>query len=72
MGRREAMDALEAQLRAKPPSGLSRLSGKELDDLVAALQEAREAQAAELRTASEKAYAQIPWLLRAPIRKIMG
>ena len=72
MSRREAKDALQAQLGAKPPAGLSRLSEAELRDLVGALESARQAQAAELRAAGEKAYSQIPWLLRGPIRKIMS
>jgi hypothetical protein len=72
MSRREAMDALKEQLRAKPPPGLSRLSEAELRDLVEALATARHAQAAELQAAGEKAYAQIPWLLRGPIRKIVS
>jgi hypothetical protein len=66
------MDALEEQLRATPPSGLSRLSETELRDLVEALAAARHAQATELQAAGEKAYAQIPWLLRGPIRKIVS
>jgi hypothetical protein len=72
MSRREAMDALQEQLGAKPPGSLSRLSEEEIADLVEALQAAKQAQAVELRTAGEKAYAQIPWLLRGPIRKIMS
>jgi hypothetical protein len=72
MSRREAMDVLQKQLGAKPPRGLSRLSEAELRDLAEALESARHAQAAELRAAGEKAYSQIPWLLRGPIRKIMS
>jgi hypothetical protein len=72
MTRREAMDALQEQLGAEPPSGLSRLSAAEIRDLMEALQDARDAHTAELKAASEKAYAQIPWLLRGPIRRIMG
>jgi hypothetical protein len=71
MSRQEALDALEAQLKAKPPSGLGRLSANDLQDLAAALSDARHAQAAELKAAGDKAFAQIPWLLRGPIRKIM-
>jgi hypothetical protein len=72
MSRREALEALEAQLRAKPPPGISRLAEDQLRDLAAAITEARRLQAAELRDAGEKAYSQIPWLLRGPVRKIMG
>jgi hypothetical protein len=66
------MDALQEQLGATPPPGLSRLSAEEIGDLVEALQAAKQTQAVELRAAGEKAYAQIPWLLRGPIRKIMS
>ena len=66
------MDALREQLGAEPPAQLSRLSDKDLRDLTQALQQVRQAQTAELKTAGEKAYTQIPWLLRGPIRKIVG
>ena len=66
------MAALEAQLGAKPPAGLCALADQDLEGLAEAVAEARRAQAAELAAAGEKAYAQIPWLLRGPIRKIMG
>ncbi len=72
MSRKEALDALEAQLQAKPPSGLNRLSGDQLQDLTAAVREVRRLQAAELHAAGDKAFSQIPWLLRGPIRKIMS
>ncbi len=66
------MDALREQLGAELPAGFSRLAAKDLHDLAQALEEVRHAQTAELRAAGERAYAQIPWLLRGPIRKIMG
>lgn len=72
MSRKEALDALEAQLHAKPPRGLSRLSEEQLRDLEAAIREAKRSQAAELQAAGERAYSQIPWLLRGPIRKVMS
>jgi hypothetical protein len=72
MSRKEALLALESQLRATPPKGLSSLSEKELDDLNDALQEARHRQAAELQAAGEKAFGHIPRLLRRPIRRVMG
>ncbi len=71
MSRREALKALESQLRAKPPSGLSVLSEEELQDLAGAVRDARRRQAAELEAAGEKAFGHIPWLLRGPIRKVM-
>jgi len=72
MSRREALQALEAQLGAAPPAGLRSLSEEELRRLVEAVNTARRGQAAELKAAGEKAWAHIPWLLRAPIRKIVG
>jgi len=72
MSREDASHALEAQLGTKPAAGLSRLTEKQLGDLNQALADARHAQAAELHAAGEKAFHQIPWLLRGPIRKIMG
>jgi hypothetical protein len=72
MSRQDALKALAAQLRAKPPKSVGTLSAEELDDLVGAIQEARHRQAAELQAAGEKALGHIPWLLRGPIRKVMG
>lgn len=72
MSREEALRALESQLRAKPPKGLASLSEKDLKDLNDAVREARHRQAAELQAAGEKAFGHIPWLLRGPIRKVMG
>ncbi len=72
MSRKEALEALESQLRAKPPEGLSSLTGEELEDLAGAVRKARHRQAAELQAAGEKAFGHIPRLLRGPIRKVMG
>ena len=72
MSREEALRTLESQLRVKPPKGLSSLSAKELEDLNGAVRDARHHQAAELQAAGEKAFGHIPWLLRGPIRKVMG
>jgi hypothetical protein len=72
MSRRAALNALASQLQAKPPRGISALSEAELDDLGEAIRDARHRQAAELHAAGEKALGHIPWLLRGPIRKVMG
>lgn len=72
ISRKEALAALESQLQAKPPEGLSPLTGEELEDLAGAVREARHRQAAELQAAGEKAFGHIPRLLRGPIRKVMG
>lgn len=72
MSARDAMDALEAQLDGAPPAGLGQLSEAELRDLLEVIRAAKRTQARELRTAGEKAYSHIPWLLRGPVRKIVG
>ena len=66
------MDGLERELKAKPPDGFSRLSDAQLRHLADAIEATRRAHAAELRAAGEKAWGHIPWLLRGPVRKIMG
>ena len=68
----EAIAELRAQLRAEPPRGLGALTSEELHDLTAAVRDARRRQAAELQAAGDKAYGNIPRLLRGPIRKIVG
>ena len=72
MGSEEALGELQAELRANPPDGLAALSDEELGELAEAIRDARHLQAAELKAAGEKASRHIPWLLRGPIRKVMG
>lgn len=72
MSRQEALKALESELRAEAPDGVSALSKKELEDLGEAVREARHRQAAELHASGERAFDHIPRLLRGPIRKMMG
>jgi hypothetical protein len=72
MSRKEALGELESQVRAEPPRGLFALSQAELEDLTGAIRGTRHRQAAELQVAGEKAFGHIPWLLRGPIRKLMG
>jgi hypothetical protein len=72
MSREEALRALKGQLQAEPPAGLSSLSEDELEALTAAIREARHRQAAELQAAGDRAFGRIPWVLRGPIRKVMG
>ena len=73
MSRKEALGepgvAARARSRQRPSSSLSEA---ELEDLTEAIREARHRQAAELHAAAERAFAHIPWLLRGPIRRVMG
>jgi len=68
----KGLQALEAQLGAPPPDGLRRLSQDQLEELADAVRGARRRQAAELAAAGDQAFGQIPWVLRKPIRKLMG
>jgi len=63
--------ALEAELRAPAPQALKALSEAQLQDLAAAVRDARRRQAAELTAAGEKALGHIPRLLRAPVRRVL-
>jgi hypothetical protein len=69
---REAVRALEAQLGHDVPKGIRTLSAEDLSDLTAALRDARHRQAAALQEAGDRALSRIPWLRRAPIRRIVG
>jgi len=63
--------ALQAELRAPAPPALKALSEAQLQDLAAAVRDARRRQAAELIAAGEKALGHIPRLLRAPVRRVL-
>jgi hypothetical protein len=68
----DGLRMLESQLGARPPEGLTRLSQPQLRELATALSGARRRQAAELKAAGDKALGHIPWLLRGPVRKVLG
>lgn len=68
----KGLQALEGQLGASPPAGLRRLSQAQLEELADAVRGAQRRQAAELAAAGDQAFGHIPWLLRKPIRKLMG
>jgi hypothetical protein len=68
----DGLRALQAELRAVPPAGLASLSNEQLNDLAAAVRDARRRQAAELQAAGDQALRHIPKLLRGPIRKVVG
>jgi hypothetical protein len=64
--------ALEAQLGSEPPAGLARLDTHEVEDLTAALRDARRRQAAEVAAAGDRAFRFVPRILRGPVRRIVG
>lgn len=68
----DRLKALEEQLGAPPPEGLSALTDEQLGDLARAVRAARHQQAAELAAAGDQAMQHIPKLLRVPLRKVLG
>lgn len=66
------MRALGSELGARPPRGLAGLDPEQLEDLAAAVREAKRRQAAELAAAGEHSLRFIPRLLRGPVRKVFG
>ncbi len=66
------MTDLAALLGSEPPAGLARLEADELDDLTAAIRDARRRQAAEIEGVGDRALSFVPRLLRGPIRRIVG
>ena len=62
-------EALRKELGTPAPKALS---SAEAADLVEAIRTARERQSAELRVSINSAYDHIPWLMRGPVRKVLG
>lgn len=54
------------------PTGIQGLTEEQRQDLADALREARHRQAAALAEAGEKAFGQLPRLVRGPIRKMFS
>jgi hypothetical protein len=65
------LTALEAELRAPVPESCRRLSDEQLQDLTAAIRDARHRQTAALAAAGDRALGQLPRILRGPIRKVL-
>ncbi len=65
-------DALEKELAATPPPGISQLGADERDDLATAIRDAKRRQTQALIAASEQALSHIPRVLRGPIRRLFG
>lgn len=67
----DGLKALAKELRDTPPDSLGELSDEQLQDLTAAVRDARHRQAAELSAAGDRAASHIPRLLRGPVRKVL-
>ena len=68
----EGFQTVAAQLGGDPPAALRALAPEHLHDLAEAVRAARRRQAAELAAAGDQAFKHVPWLLRGPIRKVLG
>ena len=66
------LEGLETQLGAAVPPRVAQLPAAQLQDLTAAIAEARHRQSAELDAAGDRALRHIPRLLRIAIRKVVG
>jgi hypothetical protein len=65
--------ALARELRATPPAGVvDALEDDELEALSDSIRSARRRQSAALRAAGDKALGNLPWLVRGPVRRIVG
>jgi hypothetical protein len=64
-------EALQKQLRAEPPAGLT-LPDDEMQELADLIRGARAAQGAELQASLLGALDHIPRPLRGPVRKVFG
>lgn len=70
MGRQ---DALARELGVSPPAGvLGALSDAELQALVDVIHSARRRQSAATRAAGDRALNNLPWIVRGPVKKIIG
>ncbi|MBA2505873.1 MAG: hypothetical protein H0V29_08000 [Thermoleophilaceae bacterium] len=65
------LTALQEELGSAPPRGLAALSEEEIAELAGALRERKEDQALALKQAGDKAFGQIPRLLRGPVKKMV-
>ncbi|HWE33364.1 MAG TPA: hypothetical protein VG410_07770 [Solirubrobacteraceae bacterium] len=64
--------SLEDELPGALPDGLRGLTEDQREDLAGAIRDARRRQASALAEAGEQAFAQIPRLLRGPIRRMFS
>ena len=63
---------LSAELGASAPGELAVLSDKELAELVSCLRQAKRAQREQIRRAFDSALSHVPFLLRGPLKKMLG
>ena len=68
----DALEALRKQLGCEPPDGLRKLEAAALADLAQAVHDARRRQGRALAEAGDRALANIPRVLRGPIRRMVG
>jgi hypothetical protein len=69
----DGFGALAKELGAKPPGTvLDALSEAELRELADAIHAARRRQSAALKAAGDRALNNLPWVVRGPVKRIVG
>ena len=63
---------LTAELGAEAPAALAELSNEELAQLAACIRQAKRAQKEQIRRAFDSALSHVPFLLRGPLKKMLG
>lgn len=68
----DALNGLERELHAPVPPGLLGLDDSELRELTTAIADERHRQAGALAAAGDQALAQLPRMIRIPLKKLLG
>jgi hypothetical protein len=68
----DATRLLRDELGGELPAGLGALDDREVRDLAGALRDARTRQSAALAAATRQMLGHVPWLLRGPVRRVLG
>jgi hypothetical protein len=68
----DRLKELSAELGGQAPAGLIELSNEELSQLSACIRQAKRTQKDRIRRAFDSALSHVPFLLRGPLRKMLG
>ena len=68
----DRLKELSAELGSVAPEGLSALNDEELAELASCLRQAKRAQREQIRRAFDGALSHVPFLLRGPLKKMLG
>ena len=68
----DRLQQLNAELGARAPAGLATLSDEELAQLATCIRQAKREQREQIRRAFDSALSHVPFLLRGPLKKMLG